>query len=113
VLQTFELESTGNVALRGLTLLPVTAGALSALSCEPPATGDGLLVCQAEHRITQEEVESGVSQVSVVVSADNIDPQTGQSFSRQLQLLPVNTTSVASLTGVCSKLLSTPGTHST
>jgi hypothetical protein len=103
VQHSFTIKSSGNVALRGLA---VQAPSLSGITCAPPLTADLAVdsntTCQGVHEVTQDEVETGVSQLSVVVNTVNLVPITrsvsgASSYNKQFQLAPVDLATVPSL----------------
>jgi hypothetical protein len=92
------IQNSGNVALRGLT--PSLADITCTPSLTDPLAAGGTTVCQGVHVVTQDEVEIGVSQLSVDVTAANIVPATGITFTQQVQLASVQLTAVASFSVV-------------
>lgn len=95
---TFTIKNSGNVALRNLAL---QASGLSDVTCTltlpSTLTVNANIVCEGVHKVSQDEVESGASQLSVMFSSDNIVPASGSAFGRVLQLEAVELTTVASL----------------
>jgi hypothetical protein len=94
---TFTLRSSGNVALRGLA---VQAPSLSGIACTPPLTvaldANSTITCHGVHEMTQDEVEAGVSQLSAGITAANLVPATGSSYSKEFLLRQVDLEGVAS-----------------
>jgi hypothetical protein len=96
VQHSFTIRSCGNVALRGLA---VQAPSLSGLTCTPPlAVGlavNSATTCQGVHVVTQDEVETGVSQLSAVVNTVNLVPS-GSSYSKPFPLAQVDPVTASS-----------------
>lgn len=93
----FTIRSSGNVALRGLA---IAAPSLPTITCQPPLTvaldANSTTTCRGVHEVTQDEVEAGVSQLSAVVTAANLVPATGVSYSKEFSLRQVDVEGVAS-----------------
>jgi hypothetical protein len=92
----FTIRSSGNVALR---VLAIAAPSLSTITCQPLTVAldaNSTTTCRGVHEVTQDEVEAGVSQLSAVVTAANLVPATGVSYSKEFSLRQVDVEGVAS-----------------